>query len=70
MKDEFVIIKDTLVKYKGSSRFVEIPEGVATIGDRAFQMKKIQSVSMPDTVKVIGNEAFSNCEKHMRSQDV
>lgn len=63
MNDDFVIIKNILVRYKGTDPFVEIPDGVTCIGKRAFYYQDIQTVDMPETVTVIDDEAFCNCER-------
>ena len=61
---EFIIIKDALVRYKGSSPFVEIPSKVTSIGKQAFYYNDtIQSVIVPDTVIIIDDQAFSNCDR-------
>ena len=63
MNDDFVIIKNTLVRYKGTNPFVEIPDGVTCIGEQAFYYQDIQSVSIPDGVTSIERDAFSHCER-------
>lgn len=41
---------------------IDIPEGVQTIGDKAFQScEHLKSVSLPSTLKKIDQEAFSGC---------
>lgn len=41
---------------------VEIPSGVKSIGDRAFEnCGKLSDVSIPDTLTVLGSYAFSKC---------
>ncbi len=52
-----------MVRYKGTYPFVDIPDGVVVIGKQAFYYQDIQTVSMPDTVTVIDDEAFSNCSE-------
>lgn len=42
----------------GSLKFVEIPEGVQTIGTRSFHNCKIESLLLPESLKNIGGEAF------------
>ena len=60
---DFVIVKNTLVRYKGTYPFVDIPDGVVVVGKQAFYYQDIQTVSMPETVTVIDDEAFSNCNE-------
>ena len=38
-----------------------IPNGVETIGDRAFIFSKLTEVIIPDGVETIGDNAFTNC---------
>jgi len=56
--------KTTLVRYpdaKSDSEYT-IPDGIVTIGYRAFySCEFITSVSMPDSVKTIGEDAFPFC---------
>ena len=60
--NDFVIESDTLVSYKGNNRNIIIPDGVTTIGRRAFFLKTfIESVTIPSSVTVIEKEAFRKC---------
>ncbi|KNY25663.1 leucine-rich repeat protein [Pseudobacteroides cellulosolvens] len=66
---DFIIDTDTgtIVKYKGSSRNVTVPEGVnatkvTRIGTNAFYYcSKLTSISIPDGVTSIGDSAFYEC---------
>ncbi len=40
-----------------------VPEGVERIGERALYQTSISSLTLPDSLKVIGKEAFDNCRK-------
>ena len=41
---------------------VTIPDGVKTIGDRAFEGCGVTKIDLPDSVTRIGKEAFENCD--------
>ena len=59
---EFKIKGTTLVRYTGNDAIVIIPNGIITIGKRAFAGNKtIVSVTLPEGVKVIDHNAFSYC---------
>ena len=62
-KGDFVIVKNVLVRYKGSDSSVEVPDGVISIGKQAFYFNdSLQSVKLPQSVITIDDEAFSNCK--------
>lgn len=51
-----------LVAYKGNAANVVIPEGVRQIGPEVFQgHEEITSVSLPDSLEIIGEAAFADC---------
>ena len=59
---DFVIENGVLKKYTGPGGDVVIPEGVTSIGGRAFEgCWSLTSVTIPAGVKSIGDRAFSNC---------
>lgn len=47
---------------KGETQY-DIPDGVVSIGDKAFANSKLQSVTIPSTVKEIKEEAFASCKE-------
>ena len=59
--DGFVILNSTLYRYWGSDEDVKIPDGVSEIADLAFRGMQVKSVTIPDSVKVIGKDAFLLC---------
>ncbi len=61
-KQDFVITKGVLTKYKGPGGDVVIPEGVKKIGPDVFCGRRLQSVTIPKSVRSIGHSAFSDCE--------
>lgn len=60
---EFLIVGDgILLAYNGGNSHVTIPEGVKKIAPYAFYKHNgLVSVSMPDSLKEIGEAAFSGC---------
>lgn len=62
-KDGFCILGKYLIEYVGSEKTVKIPEGVEEITFRAFENNNLETVYLPESIKVIGNQAFSGCEK-------
>ena len=57
----FEIKNGKLVRYRGNEEVVVIPEGVTSIGRRAFFNSDIKGVTIPDSVKTICAEAFACC---------
>ena len=63
ISDDFTIVNGVLQKYKGNDKEVVIPENVREIGRNAFTGTNIQKVTLPDSVLIIQNWAFSACSK-------
>lgn len=62
--EEFVFNSDKtiLMKYKGTSRKVRVPNGVEMLGTSCFEGNKhIEIVSLPHTLTKISERAFANC---------
>lgn len=56
-----------LEKYLGDGGSAIIPEGVTSIGDRAFEFcRNLNSVALPQSVISIGHHAFYHCENLTR----
>lgn len=61
--DYLVVGDGILLAYKGTSNRLTIPEGVNQIAPEVFMDHLgILSVSFPDSLKVIGEDAFSGCK--------
>ncbi len=62
--DGLVIISDILIWVDENKEFVEIPEGVLSIGGSAFdERSNLISVVIPNSVTSIGDYAFYKCNK-------
>ena len=64
--DDNLIIEDNILKgYKETGIItVEIPEGIVAISDNAFSdFPYLSNVSLPKSLKKIGNGVFQNCTK-------
>lgn len=61
--EDFVIVGNgILLKYNGSAiEDVEIPEGVLMIADAFAGIHAFRSVILPDSLRVIGQDAFNYC---------
>jgi len=61
---DFEIKNGVLVKYKGNSSDITIPDGVKKIGDEAFyECSGLKSVVIPNSVSSIGDYAFNYCDE-------
>lgn len=63
--DGVLFDKGTLYAYpigREDSAYI-VPSGTTEIGDSAFKNCKLESVSLPETVKSVGNSGFENSEK-------
>ncbi len=49
-------------KYRNQIKHIVLPEGITSIGNRAFyNLTSLVSVDIPQSVTIIGNNAFYNC---------
>ena len=64
-ESDFVIENGVLIEYNGPGGAVVVPDGVTAIGGHAFfynpNVKRITSISLPDSVTELYNDAFSGC---------
>ncbi len=66
--DGYLIMQENMVlKYVGYDKTVIIPDGVTSIGDKAFEAFSgntyITEIKIPSSVVSIGNRAFLGCDK-------
>ena len=59
---DFFIWEGQLLAYKGASKTPVIPDTVSVIGAAAFWQSDITGVTIPSSVKLIGQYAFYECE--------
>lgn len=60
--DEFHVEDDVLIEYKGRSESVEVPYGIVKLEAGAFWNNcTVKRICLPDTVRVIGGDAFAYC---------
>ena len=60
---DFDIEHNTLKRYLGKSNSVVIPDGITSIGDKAFlDCKSLTSIVIPDGVASIEDDAFCGCK--------
>ena len=60
----FIIEDGWLLKYKGSSLHVTLPDGVKAIASNAFKERNtIESITLPSSVVEIDEHAFANLKK-------
>ena len=68
---DFVVKDGVLVQYTGSSSSVTVPASVKKIGPSAFEgNNNITYVRLQGKVKVIGAQAFADCENLRIQTDV
>ena len=61
-KNQFAVQLGCLVAYHGNEKEVAIPEGISTIGRRAFYKNSaIEAVTIPADVTTVEQEAFEYC---------
>ena len=60
-EDGFVIVNDVLYYYYGNETNVVIPDGVVELDGTFSYNESIRSVTLPDSVRIIGPQAFWNC---------
>ncbi len=60
--NDFLIKNGVLVKYKGKKSKVIIPEGVTSIGNRAFmECGSLEQIEIPNSVTSVGSHVFWRC---------
>ncbi len=66
-EDDFLVTGGVLAAYRGNAAEVAVPEGVRVIAGEVFQNHtEIESVSLPDSLLVVGEGAFEGCSNLSR----
>lgn len=55
--------KKIIIKYRENASHVNIPDGIEKIADGVFKNKKLSSISVPSSLREIGNYAFCGCKQ-------
>ena len=58
---DFDIINDIVVQYNGVDNDVVIPEGAVKLNGALFENASIETITLPKSLKVIGQSCFSMC---------
>ena len=61
-EDGFIVVRKKLYGYEGYKEDITIPDGVEVIGERAFYLTDVTSVSISEGVKAIEDYAFESCD--------
>ena len=59
--NDMFILGSVLVKCQNTTGTIVIPEGIVSISDNAFANSQVKNITLPSTLKYIGNSAFFNC---------
>ncbi len=59
--NDMFILGSVLVKCQNTMGAITVPEGVVSISDEAFNGGQVRTITLPSTLKYIGNRAFYNC---------
>ncbi len=59
--NDMFILGSVLVKCQNTTGTIVIPEGIVSISDNAFANSQVRNITLPSTLKYIGNSAFFNC---------
>ena len=61
IEKDFEIKSGVLVRYKGESPNVIVPDMIKTIGQNAFSNLAVETIKIPDGITTIESNAFYNC---------
>ena len=63
LPESVINIEDGAFESLESVQAVILPEGIETIGSRAFAGSSIESINLPDSLKEISADAFQDCDQ-------
>lgn len=67
IEDDFLITGGVLAAYRGNAAEVAVPEGVRVIAGEVFQNHtEIETITLPDSLLVVGEGAFEGCSNLSR----
>lgn len=55
------VAERAFVNYRGAVTELRLPEGVVSLGNRAFYGASFRRIILPDTLRTIGSEVFAGC---------
>ena len=61
LQEEFVVVGTILVRYEGYEEEIEIDNYITVIDAGAFAYKSLRKITLPSSLKVIGERAFYEC---------
>lgn len=62
LPSDFGEISDAMFSKCTSLKRIELPSGLKTIGEKAFEESGLEEVRIPEGVTTIGEDAFNNCK--------
>lgn len=58
---DMIRLGNVLLKWISTAQTIVVPEGIVSISNDAFNSSQVQHLTLPSTLKYIGDQAFYNC---------